>query len=88
MLFRSTTLRIRFGRASGAFRYLIHISATGGLSTQRTTSQPALVLRGVRAGAAISVSVRGVNVRGTRGVQRTARLPATGPKPGRRHRRH
>ena len=55
----------RFGPASGAFRYLIHVSATGGLSAQRTTSHPALVLRGLRPGAAISVSVRGVNIRGT-----------------------
>jgi hypothetical protein len=85
---KGTTLRIRFGRASGGFRYLIRVSATGGLSTQRTTRQPTLVLRGVRAAAAISVSVRGVNIRGTRGPQRTARLPAIGSKPRRRHRRH
>jgi hypothetical protein len=85
---KGTTLRIRFGRSSGAFRYLIHVSATGGLSTQRTTSQPGLVLRGVRPGAAISVSVRGVNIRGVRGPQRTGRRPAAGSKPRRRHPRH
>jgi hypothetical protein len=83
---KGRTLRIRFGRAAGAFQYLVHVSATGGLSTQRTTAQPALVLRGVRPGAAISVSVRGINIRGARGPQRTARLAATGSKPRRRRR--
>jgi hypothetical protein len=85
---KGTTLRIRFGRASNAFRYVIHVSATGGLSTQRTISTPALTLRGVRPGAAISASVRGVNIRGSGGPQRTARLAATRSKPRRRHRRH
>jgi hypothetical protein len=85
---KRTTLRIRFGRAIGAFRYLIHVRATGGMSTQRTTSQPSVVLRGVRPGAAIAVSVQGVNIRGVRGPQRTARLPATRSKPRRRHPRH
>ena len=83
-----TTLRVSFRRAPGAFRYLIHVSATGGLSTQRTSTQPALVLRGVRRGAAISVSVRGINIRGARGPQRTTRLAARGTLRPKRHRRH
>lgn len=82
-----TKLRIRFGRAAGAFRYLVRVSATGGLSTQRTTSRTTLVIAGVRGGAAISVSVRGINIRGARGLQTSRRLAATGLKV-RRHRRH
>jgi hypothetical protein len=69
-----TSVRVRVGRSAGALRTVVLLRVADGTAVQKVTTRRSVTFRGVRRGLRATVAAAGVNVRGTRGPRRTARV--------------